>query len=158
MSETRVLLDPTTNRTRSLNQAELEETTVRQASEMRLAPQSLTVDVSGASSVRLIIDDPNNLISSGQVGVRFDSEISEDGGQTWRPHGIDPFWPGTQRSAKSGQYFVEERAVVYEHAVDAEGHAIVTSAPTVFPAGWRFRWHWRQTAPGRLGCHAELER
>ena len=158
MAERLNLLDTTVPRAGVMRQAELEEKTVRDAAAMRLPPQTLDVDASGASSIRLVIDDPLGLIASGQCGIRLDSEISEDGGATWRPHGIDAFYPGQGPSPKTGEYYIEERAMQYARVRDESGHAIITATPGVFPSGWRFRWHWRQTALARIGLHADVER
>lgn len=131
------------------------------AAQMPQAPQTITVDVSGAKKVRVLIVDPGNTIGLGTQSIRLDSEISTDGGQNWRLHGIDPWHAGQQLSTKSasiGYHYVEERAVVWESFTDATGHQCMRQAGAVFPAGTMFRWHLRQTADGMIGLMAEVER
>lgn len=156
------LVDEKIDRSATMDEDEMLEKRVRTAREMKQTPLSLEVNVAGYQVARLLIEDPAEMIAQGGQGLRLDSEVSEDGGQTWRPHGSDVFAPKQRLTSKSqatfGKHFVEERAIRYELFRDTDGHEIIQSTSAVFPDGMLFRWHVRQLTPGKIGLSAELEK
>lgn len=116
---------------------------VRASGDMRKQPEALVVDVAGASVCRLVMDlATTEAIAAGTIGVRIDSEISNDGGQSWKSYGIDPWEPGQQCTKKHTQHFVENKS----------------PRRSVWPAGTQFRFFWRQTAVFDVGVSIELEK
>ena len=140
----------------SIGVDEVLEKVIHTTESMKQKPQTVIIDVSGCRSIRILIEDPLDLIPQGLCGVRLDSEISNDGGKTWRSYGADPFSPGRKLTVKTqksiGKHYVEERASNYKSQADGT----MLLVPSVFPEGTWFRWHLRQTISGPIGLLAEL--
>ena len=121
-------------------ESDLKESGIKKPEDMKLPPETFTVNVSGAKTLWIWHNDPENSLASGGQSVRIDWESSTDDGKTWRAEGADSF---------EGKYLGK-----------ATGHYLsVKSFPLdSWPSGMLYRFHVRQSLPGKFGIDVELEK
>ena len=146
------LLDRMAARSQSIDDAGLVSPRTLIASEMPTAPQTLIVDASGMSLLK--IEFVGNAIQAGAQSVRIDWEQSSDDGSTWRPDGYAVWMAGKQAVDRAGNAINHYQVMqAVEYRPDHGGN--MRAVPTTWPQGTLFRLHWRQRSNGALGVTVE---
>ena len=127
-------------RTAALRDSELIDKTTRIPVEMRVAPETVEVAAAGARMLTLEIEDAG-IIASGLMAARIDWEVSADNGVTWQPDGYGLFSRGSS-PGKHTKHFLEVRSV----------------GDNPWPAGTKYRFHWRQRDAGLIGMTLHVDR
>ena len=115
---------------------------IQQPGQMTTPPNTTEVDAAGARSITMEHQDPLGSVAGGTQAVRLDTEISTDGGATWQMLGRDTFGAGTN-PGRCPKHRLQIRAM---------------PAALTFPAGTRFRFHWRQQQTGQIGFSVHVDR